>query len=185
MKRHPIFNDLDHRLSVVQRWGILHTIQRQSVAEHCHNVVRISRRIARYWFGITDDKTLYQIMDYAHHHDDLEAIMGDPPSMVKPYISEDAMAMDHYDIIPPNHPSELVKSIVKLADMLEGYHFLCIEMSLGNSYASLHHDHEPQRILDYVVKVWPDRKHDLPLMVTSLMNAMVRQKSERHSKRGR
>ncbi|QIG66091.1 dATP triphosphohydrolase [Ochrobactrum phage vB_OspP_OH] len=180
-----IFHELDHRLSVVKRWGILHTIQTQSVAEHCFNVERIAARIAYHWFGVRCGEEMLDISQYALHHDDFEAISGDLPTMVKPYFDEAAFENDHADLIKiPDPCYNNTKSIVKLADMLEGYRFLCMEITLGNKYA---HDHwvlEAPRITKYVMETWPGN-HELYQNVCNLLEKFRREKSTRFSKRGR
>jgi 5'-deoxynucleotidase YfbR-like HD superfamily hydrolase len=179
-----IFNELDHRLSVVQRWGILHTIQKQSVAEHCFNVDRIATRIAKQWFGWEDATWLLGIKEWAHNHDNLESVMGDPPTMVKPYINEDAMAEDHADLVPLMSPPKEVRDIVKLADMLEGFHFICQEMKMGNVYVETHYNNYFQEIGDYVRATFKDPELLYPLL-KDLMVSMSEEKSTRFSKRGR
>lgn len=180
----PIFNDLDHRLSVVKRWGILHTIQSQSVAEHCFNVERMAVRMAKHWFGITDPEKLWEIAKYAHHHDDFEALTGDLPSMVKPYFDEYVFEADHSDLIPVRNPNQECVNIVKLADMLEGWHFLCIEDLLGNSYVCNHISHEPNRIVMFVAETWPNND-EIAGNIHETMNLFTHQISVRHSRRGR
>lgn len=180
----PIFSELDHRLSVVPRWSVLHTIQKQSVAEHCFNVERIATRIAKEWFGIYNWEDLYKISQHALHHDDLEAVMGDPPTMVKPYIDEEAMVEDHIDLIPRSDVPEYLRRIVKLADLLEGYHFICVERLLGNRFVENHFKAYHEEIKGYVISAFGvPRLFDI--QVVPLMKSMANDISERHSKRGR
>lgn len=182
----PIWSDLDHRLSVVRRWGTTQTIHHQSVAEHIFNVERIAVRIAREWFDIRDCGELYLIAKWAHHHEDLEAISGDFPSMVKPYLDEDAMANEHADVLPGVKPdNDDVRKIVKLADMLDSMWFLVVEKKLGNNYLDHHVEYEPTRILQYVEKTWGYNDVKLLKKVNYAITQMFEEASVRHSKRGR
>lgn len=183
-----IFNEMDHRLSVVKRWGILHTIQTQSVAEHAFNVARIAKRIAIDWWGITDKKALFILVDAALHHDDTEALSGDLPSMVKPYLDERQMGFDHSDLLPDwcKAVSEVDEragytTILKLADKLEGYHFLAIENLLGNRYISNHLDEETSIILNYVDTNCPEKHRVVDRFLTNMREEI----SVRHSRKGR
>lgn len=183
MKR--IFTDLDHRLSHVPRWPIAETNHKQSVAEHAFNVERITIRIAREWFQITEVDVLFALMEFAHHHDDPEALSGDLPTMVKPYLNEPDFERDHADLIRVDFQlPDWMRRIVKLADMLDGYWFLCVENALGNQYMSLHFNHEPGRILHWVRDNYPNNA-ELIFLVKAELEAMASEKSRRHSRRGR
>jgi hypothetical protein len=130
--RRPIFDELDHRLSFIQRWSIVPTIQKQNVAMHVHNVVRITWRISVSWLGLTHDELLTAIM-WAHHHDDDESISGDIQAPAKMYFDKDSFEADHeshFDIRPP----EKIEHIVKLADRMEWIYFLKMEMAMGNQF---------------------------------------------------
>lgn len=181
-----IFGELDHRLSVVPRWQLLHTIQRQSVAEHMFNVARIAERIATQWFGINEDGYTARILYWALHHDDFEALSGDVPTMVKPYFDEEQFEEEHSNLIKPTkHSTPMhVREIVKLADMLEGFHFICTELKLGNSFVENHHVSYYQEIANFLQATWPDNQH-LANLVADAMDEMLDYKSIRHSMRGR
>lgn len=178
------FDELDHRLSVVKRWGILHTIQTQSVAEHVHNVVRITARIGASWFDLDTEELLTAIL-WAHHHDDEEALTGDLPTMVKPYFEEANFAEDHSDLLQTTMlPPRRITDIVKLADLLEGFHFIATERKLGNHFVDAHFSNYHDEIYQFIVKstlpneVWKGR-------VVGMMAHIATYTSTRHSRRGR
>ena len=184
-QRNLIFNELDHRLSVVKRWALLHTIQTQSVAEHMFNVQRIALRIALHWFDIRDAYTLMQIAMLAHTHDDYEALSGDLATMVKPYFNEEKFEKDHEDLISKTIvDSDVIKSIVKLADKLEGFHFLCIEKKLGNAYVDDHFLNYFREIETYVDSNFENCKEILDY-VSELMGSFEIEISKRISRAGR
>jgi 5'-deoxynucleotidase YfbR-like HD superfamily hydrolase len=178
-----IWGDLDHRLSVIVRWGTTQSIHKQTVAEHIFNVERMACRIAKQWFGITDMARLFQIMRWAHHHEDLEALSGDIPTMSKPYLDEEAMAKEHADLIPVRHPhDEEVRNIVKLADMLDCFWWLHVERKMGNAYLEEHWVFEANRITSYAHDKWG---YEIYQKTCQLLDSMRQEISIRHSRRGR
>lgn len=140
-----IFNELDHRLSIVPRWTIVRTIQKQSVAEHCFNVERIATQIAIKWMGIREIELLFGISQYALHHDDDEALTGDIPSTAKGYVQINLVSESHKWA----HGNDTVIHVVKLADLLEAVWFLSIESKLGNLYNEQHFRRCGEKVILY------------------------------------
>lgn len=131
----PIFNELDFRLSEVTRWGIIHTIRKQSVAEHQFNTEKIATGIARLWFHLSELE-ITQISQAALRHDELEAITNDPPSIIKDCVDEPRLAERYRDLFrtPVTFLNyELNTKIVKIADKIDALFFLYMEKSLGNN----------------------------------------------------
>lgn len=132
-----MLTDLEDRLSVIPRWVLVRTIQKQSVAEHSFRVAIIADRLAQRAFGITDLSKLYMIYRCAREHDLVEALSGDIASPVKPYFNERELENDNKNLFAGGVPSEYaadIKQIVKLADLIEMSQFLYMEKCLGNLY---------------------------------------------------
>ena len=124
---------MEDRLSVVKRWGIVRTIQDQSVAEHSFRVALIAEKIARQWFNATPEQTFF-VLHYALQHDKLEAVSGDFPSIIKDIVDEDAIKERYADQFADDVVvTDNVKRIVKLADKMEAMLFMVTEQALGNT----------------------------------------------------
>lgn len=139
-----IFNELDHRLSVVKRWSVLQTIRTQSVAEHSFNVALIALRIAEQWYALSSDKLIAAILKRALFHDWWESVTGDPPTYMKPFIDE-GRAVDQFIAHGLSEGTDLgdtereaVRIIVKMADYIDALIFLRMEVSLGNLSVANH-----------------------------------------------
>jgi len=112
------------RLSVVPRWVIVPTIQRQNVAEHSYHVAQTARWLlgfhATLQGGGEEAAALHmRVLEYAMDHDIEEAATGDRPSSSKQGKTYHA-SMPQYAII------------VKVADILEALAFLLEERTMGN-----------------------------------------------------
>jgi len=112
------------RLSVVPRWSIVPTIQRQNVAEHSFHVAQTALWLLQY--HITADgapETMASIklavLEHALEHDVDEAATGDRPTTTK--------ASKSYGFMPQH------AIIVKVADILEALAFLHEEKLMGNT----------------------------------------------------
>jgi 5'-deoxynucleotidase YfbR-like HD superfamily hydrolase len=155
-----LLNELDDRLSTIKRWGIVKTIQQQSVAEHCFNVQRICMRLAPLFY-ITESTSLHELSMAALHHDDLESLTGDIPSTAKSYVTVNKQVVDADPQMWYTRASDEIKAIVKLADMLEMYHFMAMEMKMGNRNIRNHKVRMRRAIDKHIAKhpEWPETVH--------------------------
>ena len=127
------------------------------MAEHCFNVQRICINIAP-WFGINDVLELFLLSQAALHHDDFEALTGDIPGIAKHYIAVDESGVDTGSRVWYDSAGDKVKSIVKLADLLEAFHFLAIESQMGNWYLFEHKTNVRLDVENYIKShtEWPE-----------------------------
>lgn len=124
-----------YRTHLVERFSIVATSRRQTVAEHHAMVACISDRIAR-GMGIVNDRILYKIQITAISHDLPEVITGDIPTPIKSLMDKPALrAMERscggwYGAVQDDCTKDegyfLIKRVTKLADMLDAFFFLRI-----------------------------------------------------------
>lgn len=124
-----MLNDKDlrwsRRLSVVPRWVIVPTIQKENVAMHCYQAVQTARWLLGFHATIWKDGPeaahfRMQVIEHALDHDIDEAATGDKPSSSKPGKTYHA-GMPQYAIV------------VKVADILDMLAFLHQERAMGNT----------------------------------------------------
>jgi 5'-deoxynucleotidase YfbR-like HD superfamily hydrolase len=132
-----LLGQYEERLSTVKRWGIVRTIQQQSVAEHSFRVALIADRLAILWTlgAVTEDGwRRFAIQRYALLHDQYESFTGDLPTPagkridkaeVEGYFGKCVNEQMAYD--------DEIKAIVKAADYAEALVFLAVETNLGNN----------------------------------------------------
>ncbi len=127
-----LISQFEAQLCVVPRWSIVHTIQKQSVAEHSFRVALMVPRIYKWLWGL--DASI-ELQRAALLHDQEESFTGDIPAPAKgpmgyskegveqrykPFINE-SFNLDHYE-----------KAVIKIADLIEGVYFMQWETLLGN-----------------------------------------------------
>lgn len=151
-----LFSELDHRLSVVKRWGTVETIRKQSVTEHSYNVAIIADRIAR---RLSEDMRIaHAAVLYALYHDKVESVTGDFPSYMKPHVDErsavsivEAFMSDEEGTNDGSAGDDpMVRFIVKCADYIDACVFLRMEISLGNKSVTYHLRHLEARFRRYL-----------------------------------
>lgn len=110
------------RLSVVPRWVIVPTIQRQNVAEHSYHVAQTARWLMQFHASEGDEKLhlTMAVVDRALDHDVEEAATGDRPTPSK-----------QGKVYHAGMPQSAI--IVKIADVLEALAFLHEEKLMGNT----------------------------------------------------
>lgn len=140
-------------MSVVPRWTIIRTIQKQNVAEHSYYVTLYAGQIADLikWTGPRE-----KLLDYGLRHDLEETYMSDIPGPSKRAVVTDRNHYDrhcreknlrrfgddygerkHYPVASSDWGCSFqlgmeIKAIIKVADLLDECFFLSIDQQLGN-----------------------------------------------------
>lgn len=143
-----ILTAYEDKLTTVPRWGIVRTVNKQSVADHCFLVALMAPRIAIAYFNWNperDCQSLYELTRYALLHDQHEAYTGDIPSPMKNVTGFDKVSIEEayapWINETPTITNVAIKTIVKLADYLESIRFLDTEVDMGNASVILLRDH--------------------------------------------
>lgn len=111
-----------YRLGVVERWNVVPTIQKQTVAGHSYNVAMLADHMLMCAFdGDAPESLRLEVLLEALRHDVAEAKYGDTPAPAKRTKS--------------NAELTGVEALVKVADNLDAYLFLKFEARMGNSLA--------------------------------------------------
>lgn len=162
------------RAAHVDRWQIVRTLRNQNIAEHQYMVTMIALEIAERVMGDSFDREEKALlMEWGMRHDLPEVMMGDICTPVKQRIREAVgnLAHDPFDIIEQEicetcHQAKLnaghkIRSIVKLADLIDGIRFMSLE---GHGEHANHVLTKITKIFrKYVVgckKEWPDENWD-------------------------
>jgi 5'-deoxynucleotidase YfbR-like HD superfamily hydrolase len=97
----------------------------------------------------------------ALHHDNKESLTGDIPSTAKGYVGVGENGVDTDPRGWYTRADDQIKAIVKLADMLEMYHFMATEMKMGNRYIRNHKVRMQRAIDKHIAKhpEWPETIH--------------------------
>ena len=117
-------------LSLVQRWAVIPTIQRQNVAEHSFHVLCVGMYYSQYLKAPISVDTMARM---AMEHDEPESITGDITANFKPKIREVLTEYEKskgFDMADSYSECELI--VLKLADLTEALLFCNEELMLGN-----------------------------------------------------
>lgn len=146
------------RLSVVPRWAIIHTIQRQNVAEHSYHVAWIALWLLQFLRSYSETVPSHRMMmeaiiSYgALVHDEAEALSGD---IATPYkigrMGDEIKRYESEHKLGACRLSEEHQALLKLADLLEAAVFIYEEGRLGNP--TLNDEIMPE-IRAKITKVW-------------------------------
>ena len=133
------FKYFERVLSFVPRWTIAPHINKQSVAEHSYYVTLYTSKIAG--FKKWPNEKRWIAMEYALRHDAAEYRTGDIPGPVKKYIVDPFLLKSYEDTVVaelgPDYgvlqiTDEEILSVVKTADIIDTYLWLCTEVAMGN-----------------------------------------------------
>lgn len=126
------------RLSVVPRWVIVPTIQRQNVAEHSYHVAQTARWLMQFHAFKDEDDRMWKaliadVIELALDHDRDEAASGDRPTPSK-------QGKTYHAGMPQ------AAIVVKIADILEALAFLHEEKLMGNTRLTVIWDERKQAL---------------------------------------
>lgn len=125
-------------LAHVPRWVVVPVIRRQTVAEHSFFVAHyVAELLDHPVFKDKHSDWKYAAMRYAVMHDRSEARMGDFPGPIKRMISDPVQRMRteqkaEASLGPSPYKDDLIKRLVKAADTIEEYFYLCSEQQMGS-----------------------------------------------------
>jgi 5'-deoxynucleotidase len=122
------------RVGDVTRWHIVRTTRQQTLAEHLYKVWLLTSELHDA-IGLPRE-TKQQALDWALTHDLPEVLVGDLPTPVKRAVEKRAGDTDIWrklerDMFPDSRQVTVAdtptSNVVKIADCIEGYHFLVVE----------------------------------------------------------
>jgi 5'-deoxynucleotidase YfbR-like HD superfamily hydrolase len=129
-----------NKTASVSRWGGKHMLYPSNVLEHTARVQYITHLLLNEYskYKSLDYKIAYDAMSYASEHDVLEALTNDIPYSIKkkyPKLKEALQVVEESESIAYNliSPSEVSKTIVKLADIVDVMYEAKRELLFGNS----------------------------------------------------
>jgi len=133
-----MFNHYLRGLATVPRWNVVPVIRRQYVAEHTFFVCQyVSELLDHPFYKNAHPDWKLAALRYALVHDAEEARMSDIPGPVKRMIKDDdklrevegrvlaSMGLNAYS-------DQKIKQLVKAADTIDEYFYLCSEAQLGS-----------------------------------------------------
>lgn len=135
-----MFNHYARVLAFIPRWAVVPVVRRQHVAEHSYYVSLYTMELLkldafRHWHS---DKKLCAIQ-YALTHDMAEARMSDIPGPVKRMTQN----KEKYDLVESRVVSDMgyagyvdedIQKLIKVADLIDEYFYLSVEVSLGSNF---------------------------------------------------
>ena len=125
-------------LAHVPRWVVVPHVRPQSVAEHSFYVALYTDKLCKMlWWN---DLNTSMAVSYALRHDMYEVFSGDIPSPAKRILTSgdtvDAFNSHFAKSMPADYkdgtPTGKIHDVVKLADKLDEFFWLCTETGLGN-----------------------------------------------------
>ena len=141
------------RMKHIERWGLMHSVQKENIQEHSLSVAFLAHALAlvkREIFGETPDEN--KVVLLALYHETSEVLTGDLPTPIKYFNADinaaykslesvsnrkllsllpDALQKRYEPLLFPDPASEEFR-IVKLADKLDAYLKCVQELKVGN-----------------------------------------------------